>query len=173
MIISNELTEQIKILVEEGRSLKDIASLTRVPTTEISALKRKNKWQVSAAAVASASAAPDLPEEEDQEANRILAEVENDIAVGGRNHANRVFARTSAKLSSLKKLPALKTWRDIEIADRIARRAAGLSDKEDGGGGGGKVLINLGVIAGSFKPSGETEPQQVTVIETNPHTPKK
>jgi hypothetical protein len=59
-----------------------------------------------------------------------------------------IFKRVHAALAGLKTLPPLKTWKDIEMADKIARRAAGL-DREGAGGG---TVINLGIISSGYKP---------------------
>lgn len=45
-------------------------------------------------------------------------------------------------------LPAPRSWKDLDIADRVARRAAGLDDSD---GVKVNVLINLQILNGSVK----------------------
>lgn len=147
MLIPDKTKDIIKDLYESGKSYPDIAELTGVPAKEVRSLKTKGKWvrqpnkQIALAEV----------EEQhgDAEAADILAAAEEALHTNpGKRHSAMVFKRVHAALAGLKSLPPLKNWKDIELADKIARRAAGL-DREGSGSG---TVINLGIISGNYKP---------------------
>jgi hypothetical protein len=146
MIFSEEMLGQLQILVEGGLSATEIEESTGIPRKEIQALKRTHRWKVDPAAVASREL--DVMDVESADREKIIADVDagGAIAAAGEGHATRLFAKVSAHLLSMKKLPAIKTWKDVQIADTIARRAARMDTGD--GGGGNKTVINLGIVAG-------------------------
>lgn len=145
MIVPPKVQETIKTLVEGGRAVADIAQVTGIPVKEVTSLKRKNKWKPQAKVMLALQ--EQIQKEAETEATAVLAETEQSLLAGGREHAELVFKKVNGALRSLKKLPPLKTWKDIEMADRIARRAVGL-DKE----GARNTIINLGIVSGGFTP---------------------
>ena len=147
MLIPEKTRDVIKKLFESGQSFPDIAEATGIPVVEIKALKREGKWTrqpKQQLAAAQAQVADDVADAAD-----ILAAADEALQTNpGKRHSAMVFKRVHAALAGLKTLPPLKNWKDIEMADKIARRAAGL-DREGAGGG---TVINLGIIAGGYKP---------------------
>ena len=147
MIIPDKTKDIVKNLFETGQSFQDIAEATGVTVNQIKTLKARGKWTrqpKKQLAMAEAQLVKD-----DAEAADILAAADEALhANPGKRHSAMVFKRVHAALAGLKTLPPLKTWKDIEMADKIARRAAGL-DREGSGSG---TVINLGIIAGGYKP---------------------
>lgn len=144
MILSAEMVDQLKILVEGGLTPAEIEAATGIPRKETVALKRAHRWKVDPSAVATREI--DRRDVEEVERDQILTEADNDLSEAGEDHAKKLFATLSAHVLGLKKLPAIKTWKDLQIADSLVRRAARLDVGENGGGN--KTVINLGVIAG-------------------------
>lgn len=147
MLIPEKTKDIIRNLFESGQSFPDISEATGVPVNEIKVLKSKGRWTrqpKKQIAMATTNLAVDAAEAAD-----ILAAADEALHTNpGKRHSALVFKRVHAALAALKTLPPLKTWKDIEMADKIARRAAGL-DREGAGGG---TVINLGIIAGGYKP---------------------
>jgi hypothetical protein len=147
MLIPEKTRDVIRKLFESGQSFPDIAEATGVPVVEVKALKKEGKWTrqpKQQLARAEAQVADD-----EAAAADILAAADEALQTNpGKRHSAMVFKRVHAALAAIKTLPPLKTWKDIEMADKIARRAAGL-DREGAGGG---TVINLGIISGSYKP---------------------
>lgn len=146
MIIPEKTQQTIQTLYEGGRSIKDISEVTGIPVPEINTLKRKGQWKKSEGLMIALQ--NEIQKGETSEAQEIMLAAESAMSSGGKEHAEMVFKQVHASLKALKKMPPLKTWKDIETADRIARRAAGM-DKENGGG---NTIINLGIVAGGFRP---------------------
>lgn len=148
MLVSDKTLAIIKNLYESGSSFNDISEISGVPLKEVKALRTRHRWTRvpgKQLALAESGADDDLAE-----ASEILAAADEALNTNpGKRHSALVFKRTHAALAALKSLPPLKTWKDIELADKIARRAAGL-DREGAGGG---TVINLGIIAGGYKPT--------------------
>jgi hypothetical protein len=147
MLIPEKTKDIIRNLFESGQSFPDISEATGVPVNEIKALKSKGRWTrqpKKQIALATANLAKD-----DADAADILAAADEALHNNpGKRHSALIFKRVHAALAGLKTLPPLKTWKDIEMADKIARRAAGL-DREGAGGG---TVINLGIISSGYKP---------------------
>jgi hypothetical protein len=147
MLIPEKTRDVIRKLFESGQSFPDIAEATGIPVVEIKALKREGKWTRQPKQQLAAAEAQVADDEAD--AADILAAADEALQTNpGKRHSAMVFKRVHAALAGLKTLPPLKNWKDIEMADKIARRAAGL-DREGAGGG---TVINLGIIAGGYKP---------------------
>lgn len=146
MLLPQKTVATIQNLYESGHSFADIASITGVPIKEVKSQRTKNRWvRVPGRQVAAEGEA----EGDESEAADILAAADEALQTNpGKRHSAMVFKRVHAALAAIKTLPPLKTWKDIEMADKIARRAAGL-DREGAGGG---TVINLGIISGSYKP---------------------
>lgn len=147
MLIPEKTKDVIKNLYESGQSFPDIAEATGIPVTEVKSLKVKGRWvrnPKKQLAVAETQLVTD-----EAEAADILAAADEALHTNpGKRHSAMVFKKVHAALAGMKSLPPLKNWKDIEMADKIARRAAGL-DREGAGGG---TVINLGIIAGNYKP---------------------
>lgn len=164
MIVSDEKLEELRVMLEAGLTPVEAENLTGVPVKEIRALKKKHKWKASAPSVAVREA--ELMDMAQAEAEVIAAKAsDNGLKAEGTVYTNKLFGVLSAKMLSLKKLPPIKSWKDVKIIDDILRRAAGLDDRN--GNGTGKVLINLGVIAGGRIP--ESSPKQPPLIEAIDH----
>jgi hypothetical protein len=147
MLIPEKTKDIIKNLFESGQSFPDIAEATGIPINEVKALKAKGKWGRQPKKQLAMAEAQLVNDEAD--AADILAAAEEALHTNpGKRHSDMVFKKVHAALTGLKSLPPLKNWKDIELADKIARRAAGL-DREGSGGG---TVINLGIIAGGYKP---------------------
>lgn len=61
----------------------------------------------------------------------IIEQSAKTLAERGEQHAKTVFDLASNALKSLKKLP-VRNWKDAEIADKAARRAAGMGNDDEG-----------------------------------------
>ncbi len=61
----------------------------------------------------------------------IVEQTAKNLAERGEEHAKVVFDLASNALASLKKLP-VRNWKDAEIADKAARRAAGMGNDDEG-----------------------------------------
>lgn len=147
MLIPEKTKEVIKSLYESGQSYPDIAEATGIPVTEIKSLKARGKWGRRPDKQLARAETQVVNDEAD--AADILAAADEALQTNpGKRHAAMVFKKVHAALAGMKTLPPLKNWKDIELADKIARRAAGL-DREGAGGG---TVINLGIIAGGYKP---------------------
>lgn len=147
MLIPDKTKDIIQNLFESGKSYPDIAEITGVPAKEVKALRARERWarqpnkQISLAEVE--------VKQDDADVADILAAADEALHTNpGKRHSAMVFKRVHAALAGLKTLPPLKNWKDIELADKIARRAAGL-DREGSGSG---TVINLGIISGNYKP---------------------
>ena len=57
-------------------------------------------------------------------------------------HRQKVFALASKALDAAN-VPTPKNWRDLETADKMARRAAGLDDDS-----GQRTLVQIGMLRG-------------------------
>lgn len=162
MLIPEKTRDVIKKLYESGQSFPDIAEATGIPVVEIKALKSKGKWTRQPDKQLAAAEAQVADDEAD--AADILAAADEALQTNpGKRHSAMVFKRVHSALAGLKSLPPLKNWKDIELADKIARRAAGL-DREGAGGG---TVINLGIIAGGYKPK-LAPSKKVIDLETAP-----
>lgn len=171
MIISDAQIEELKWMAEAGLTPAEMEGLTRIPAKEIRALKKKHGWKASAPSVAVREA--ELMDMTQAEADAITTKAENNgLKAAGAEYASKLFGTLSAKMLALKKLPPIKSWKDVKIIDDILRRAAGLDDGNNGGGG--KVLINLGVIAGGrmpVAPAAAAAPREVTLEQPENETP--
>jgi hypothetical protein len=147
MLIPEKTKDIIRNLFESGQSYPDIAEATGIPVNEIKSLKSKGRW-VRQPKKQVALAETQLANDEADAADILAAADEALQTNPGKRHSAMVFKRVHAALAGMKSLPPLKNWKDIELADKIARRAAGL-DREGAGGG---TVINLGIIAGGYKP---------------------
>jgi hypothetical protein len=163
MIVSDEKLEELRVMLEAGLTPAEAENLTGVPVKEIRALKKKHNWKASAPSVAVREA--ELLDMAQAEAEVLTTKAaDNGLKAAGTEYTNRLFGVLSAKMLTLKKLPPIKSWKDVKIIDDILRRAAGLDDNN--GNGSGKVLINLGVIAGGKIPEAAKIPNQTNLIET-------
>lgn len=161
MILSDEKTQEVRLMVEAGLTPAEAAKLTGVPVKVISALKRKHHWKPEAASVAVREAEHFDMEQAEAEALTLQTEASG-LKAAGLDYVNRLFSVLSVKILAQKKMPQIKSWKDVKIIDDILRRAAGLDDNK--GNPAGKVLINLGVIAGGKIPEAAQPKEQ----EINP-----
>jgi transposase len=97
-----------------------------------------------------------LPDKVQLERTRELsALVRESWAERGERHRSAMFDLASRAIGEAK-VPAPKNWRDLETADKIARRAAGLEDAD----AQGRTIVNLALL-------GEAEP---AVLEIRPES---
>ena len=99
---------------------------------------------------------PKVPDKIQLERTRELsAIVRESWAERGERHRSYMFDLASRAISDAK-VPAPKNWRDLETADKIARRAAGLEDAD----AQGRTIVNLALL-------GDGEP---AVIDIRPES---
>ena len=144
MIFAPSTADQIRLLTLGGKTPKDIAAVFELPLKEVRALIKREKWEPLEDIVLTTSVVEAA--EEKSEMEKAMVVVSDSLAEGGKDHAKAVFSKVTAALKTLKKMPAIKTWKDVQIADSVARRAAGMDNDR---GGGGKTIINLGGLAGA------------------------
>ena len=104
---------------------------------------------------------PKVPVRTQIERTRELsAIVRESWAERGEHHRNKMFDLASRAISEAK-MQAPKNWRDMETADKIARRAAGLEDAD----AQGRTIVNLALL-------GEPEPATVEIRHESVPTPE-
>lgn len=86
------------------------------------------------------------------------------LAERGEEHAKTVFDLASTELAKLKKLP-IRNWKDAEIADKAARRAAGMGNDDEGA----RVsIIQLNESINAHPLGNEDDVIEATLIPGNP-----
>lgn len=79
----------------------------------------------------------------------IIADSAKTLAQRGEDHAKAVFDLASNAIAGLTKLP-IRNWKDAEIADKAARRAAGMGNDDEGA----KIsIIQLNEAINSHNPA--------------------
>lgn len=90
----------------------------------------------------------------------LIEQTAKTLAERGEKHAEMVFGKATAALESMKKFP-VRNARDVELIDRVARRAAGLENDEQ--------HVNVSLIALNERIDSH-EVIEAEVIEDNPAT---
>ncbi len=161
MIIAPAVVQQIKLLWESGQDAAAISAAMGISTKEINALKKKGQWTRKSGLMLSHAKAKNKVAKAD--AASVLAEVMAGDKGAAKAHATAVFVMTSAALRGIKTMPKIKSVKDFEIMDRVARRSIGL-DKDSSNGGA--TVINLGIVAGGFVPQRAEGGKPVDVVAT-------
>lgn len=112
-----------------GHTFNETAEKFNVPPATIRQMASRNGWTLA-----------EVADEQKTIAARVAQLVTETWAEKAEAHRRAMFKLASEALS--KATPqAPKNWRDIETADKIARRAAGLDDD-----GGQKTLVQLNLL---------------------------
>jgi hypothetical protein len=88
----------------------------------------------------------------------LSAIVRESWAERGEAHRNRMYSLASKAIEEAK-VPVPKNWRDLETADKIARRAAGLEDAD----AQGRTIVNLALMGEAEPAVVELRPESVTI----------
>lgn len=137
--------QPIRIAVMTGGLSYDEASAKfGVKSNTIAQKAKREGWKVT-----------DRERAEIERAKALSIAVRESWAERGERHRNAMFDLASRAIGEAK-VPAPKNWRDLETADKIARRAAGLEDAD----AQGRTIVNLALL-------GEAEP---AVLEIRPES---
>lgn len=148
--IPGSVIREMELLYARGASAEALASHFGIPESRVQGFERLWLKGISAAPDASSlhldepseglPALLDLPAMAVQAAEdaagmplapHAKASIALDWAQVQESHRQMVFRKASEALAAAA-LPAPSTWKDADIADRMARRASGLEDKHDG-----------------------------------------
>ena len=146
----------IRVEFSHGASLSQLADKYGVAFGTLSARSSRENWMETR---------PQSHIQKSQSVQSALVEAARSqgqsLAEAGQAYAARVFSKVS-RLVDEANLPPLKNWRDAEVADKIARRAAGLDTAD--------VQINTVVGIGmdtdgpAFTPTFEGNPGEVVTL---------
>jgi hypothetical protein len=136
-----------------GMTLKDIAEKHGVSEAAIRQRSSREKWSDMVMSLRGPSVSQLVTEAASSAKMSLLEQ--------GQAYAARVFQKVSAKVDAAN-LPDPKNWKDMEIADKIARRASGLETAET------QVNTIIGVGGGFNEPNFEA-PIEAEVV-SNPST---
>jgi transposase len=123
--------EAIRLFLVEGGSSVEAAEKFGVSASTIRVWASKNGWHKERRALEKIR--------KDATTEKISKMVES-WAEKGERHREAIFALTKDALQNAK-LQGPKTWRDADLVDRMARRAAGLDNGE-----GSSPFINIGIL---------------------------
>lgn len=157
--------EAIKTLVSSGVSFKEVADNTGVAWESIKKRAQREKWPYPAAVARRAKemmasvnkplvrtdqSVPSVPKADSElDLQSIVADSWLEKA---ENHRVLAFNLAHGALKRAK-VPVIRGWRDIETADKMARRAAGLDSTEGQTVNVGLTLVNqrLTIDTGSIQ----------------------
>jgi len=125
-----------------GLSYEEAAKKFNVKANTIGQKAKREGWKVT-----------DLERAEVERAKALSNAVKESWAERGEQHRHRMFS-LAAKAIDESKVQAPRNWRDLETADKIARRAAGLEDAD----AQGRTIVNLALL-------GDGEP---AIVEMRP-----
>jgi hypothetical protein len=119
-----------------GNSFKDASAKFKVPYSTVRKMASRKGWTKKAV----------------EESQRTIIERVSQIAAEtwaekAEAHRRKMYALASDALAQAK-LPPPKNWRDVETADKIARRAAGLEDGEQG-----RQLVQIALLGRGPEPA--------------------
>lgn len=101
----------------------DVEKKHNVPYNMLVTWARRNKWPTKAKT-------KKLIAKVGGEVNEQTAQtIAKTLLARGQAHAEKVFSKASQACAT-SKVSAPKNWKDFEIADRVARRAAGMNDDQ-------------------------------------------
>ena len=113
-----------------GLSYEEAAKKFNVKANTIGQKAKREGWKVT-----------DLERAEVERAKALSNAVKESWAERGEQHRHRMFG-IATKAIEASSLAAPKNWRDLETADKIARRAAGLEDAD----AQGRTIVNLALL---------------------------
>ena len=113
-----------------GLSYEEAAKKFGVKANTIGQKAKREGWKVT-----------DLQKAEVERAKALSSAVKESWAERGENHRRTMFDLASRAIEA-SSLAAPKNWRDMETADKIARRAAGLEDSD----AQGRTIVNLALL---------------------------
>jgi len=113
-----------------GLSYEEAAKKFNVKANTIGQKAKREGWKVT-----------DLQKAEVERAKALSWAVKESWAERGESHRRTMFDLASGAISRAT-VQAPKNWRDLETADKIARRAAGLEDAD----AQGRTIVNLALL---------------------------
>ena len=113
-----------------GLSYRDAAEKFGVKENTVAQRAKREGWKVT-----------DLERAEVERAKALSGAVRESWADRGEAHRRTMFDLASGAISKAT-VQAPKNWRDLETADKIARRAAGLEDAD----AQGRTIVNLALL---------------------------
>lgn len=140
----------IRVEFSHGASLSQLSEKYGVAFGTLSARSSRENWMATR---------PQSHIQKAQSVQRALSEAAKShgqsLAERGQAYAERMFKKVSA-LAEAANLPAPKNFKDLEIADKIARRAAGLEHAE--------VQVNTVIGVSATMDSLDSGPESVTEV---------
>jgi transposase len=127
--------EAIRVFLAEGGSSVEAAAKFGVAAPTIRVWSSKYGWAKERQAIARIR-----KEAAKVAATEKITQLAESWAEKGERHRETVFSIAEKALQNAK-LQGPKTWRDADIVDRMARRAAGLDNGE-----GSSPFINIGIL---------------------------
>lgn len=136
-----KIRAQIEAFCRAGGSFVEAAEKFKMPIGTIRCLAHRGGWtkKVTEPKLRGLVA----------EAHRVAVETWAEKAEAHRQHMFDVATKALKSAS----VPAPRNWKDMETADKIARRAAGLDDE-----GGQKTLVNIGLL--------RADPAEIATVDT-------
>lgn len=123
-VYSPELKEAVRIdLVDNQMDYAVAAEKHGVPYSNLIMWARRGKWPTKAR---TKKVLAKVGAEVNEQTAQTIAKT---LLAQGQAHAEKVFAKASLACDR-SNVAAPKNWKDFEIADRVARRAAGLNDDQ-------------------------------------------
>lgn len=110
-------------LVDNQMDYADVEKKHNVPYNLLVTWTRRNKWPTKAK---TKKILAKVGSEVNEQTAQTIAKT---LLARGQAHAEKVFAKASLACAT-SKVSAPKNWKDFEIADRVARRAAGMNDDQ-------------------------------------------
>lgn len=129
-----------------GLSYEEASAKFGVKSNTIAQKAKREGWKVT-----------DLERAEVQRAIALSSAVKESWADRGEQHRHRMFG-IATKAIEAANLSAPRNWRDMETADKIARRAAGLEDAD----AQGRTIVNLALLGDGEPAIVEVRPETVT-----------
>lgn len=147
-----ELKEAIRVdLVDNQMDYEDVAKKHNVPYNMLIVWTRRGKWPTKAKT-------KKLISKVGSEVNEQTAQsIAKTLLARGQVHAEKVFSKASLACSQ-SKVASPKSWKDFEIADRVARRSAGMNDDQP--------ILNQTLVHINELQAGD----EVTPVENTPDT---
>lgn len=92
---------------------------------------RRYAWPLPSVIAKRAAEIRALPNVQPARNGALIEQSAKTLAEKGEEHANTMFDLAAGAIAAVKKLP-IKNWRDAEIADKAARRSAGMGNDDEG-----------------------------------------
>lgn len=129
-----------------GLSYEEASKKFGVKANTINRRAQREGWTVT-----------DLEKAEIAKVKELSASVRQSWAERGEEHRNKMFGIATRAIEAAN-LSAPRNWRDMETADKIARRAAGLEDAD----AQGRTIVNLALLGDGEPAIVEVRPETVT-----------